>query len=319
MNALVFEGGRLGVKAVPTPDPLPNEALIRVLIAGICATDLEIIRGYKGHTGVLGHEFVGEVIECADESWEGRRVCGEINIGCGSCVRCFASLPGHCADRTVVGILNRAGVFAEYVTLPIKNLHLVPDALTDVEAVFCEPLAAAFEILAQVPLGPGNLVAVLGDGKLGNLCSQVLQGAGARVITIGRHESKLRLLEERGIETRQLGQVLPYDPDVVVEATGSSIGLQAALDMIQPRGTIVLKSTVATLSSVDLSPIVVKELTIVGSRCGPFQRALAALLERKVEVRPLISERYPLREGALAMRRAGSTGILKVLLDVADG
>jgi threonine dehydrogenase-like Zn-dependent dehydrogenase len=209
-------------------------------------------------------------------------------------------------------------VFAEYVTLPIQNLHLVPDAVTDEEAVFCEPLAAAFEILEQAPVGPGNRAVVLGDGRLGNLCSQVLHGTGGRVLTVGRHASKLRLLQERGIETRQPGQALPYDPDIVVEATGSPTGLQAALDMIQPRGTLVLKSTFAGPSDVDLSPIVVKELTVVGSRCGPFQRALEALANRQVEVRPLISERYPLREGVLAMRRAGSTGILKVLLDVVD-
>lgn len=318
MKALVFQGGYLALKSVPTLEPLANEALIRVLIAGICATDLEITRGYKGHTGVLGHEFVGEVMQCRDESWVGRRICGEINVGCGSCVRCLTSLSGHCADRTVVGILNRPGVFAEYVTLPIQNLHLVPDAVTDEEAVFCEPLAAAFEILEQAPVGPGNRAVVLGDGRLGNLCSQVLHGTGGRVLTVGRHASKLRLLQERGIETRQPGQALPYDPDIVVEATGSPTGLQAALDMIQPRGTLVLKSTFAGPSDVDLSPIVVKELTVVGSRCGPFQRALEALANRQVEVRPLISERYPLREGVLAMRRAGSTGILKVLLDVVD-
>lgn len=317
MNALVFEGGYLAVQSVPTPEPLANEALIRVLIAGICATDLEITRGYKGHTGVLGHEFVGEVMQCRDQSWEGRRICGEINVGCGSCARCLTPLQGHCADRTVVGMLNRPGVFAEYVTLPIQNLHLVPNAVTDEEAVFCEPLAAAFEILEQVPVGPGNRVVVLGDGRLGNLCSQVLRGTGGQVITVGRHASKLRLLQERGIETQQPGQALPFDPDIVVEATGSPTGLRAALNMIQPRGTLVLKSTFAAPSSVDLSPIVVKELTVVGSRCGPFQRALAALADRQVEVRPLISERYPLQQGVLAMRRAGSPGILKVLLDVA--
>ncbi|MDQ2744311.1 MAG: alcohol dehydrogenase catalytic domain-containing protein, partial [Chloroflexota bacterium] len=268
MKALVFQGGYLALKSVPMPEPLANEALIRVLIAGICATDLEITRGYKGHTGVLGHEFVGEVVQCRDKSWVGHRVCGEINIGCGSCLRCLTSLPGHCADRAVVGILNRAGVFAEYVTLPIKNLHLVADAVSDEEAVFCEPLAAAFEILEQVPVGPSNRVVVLGDGRLGNLCSQVIHRTGGRVITVGRHASKLRLLQERGIETRQVGQALPYDPDIVVEATGSPTGLQAALDMIHPRGTLVLKSTFAGPSDVDLSPIVVKELTVAGSRCG---------------------------------------------------
>lgn len=294
----------------------PGEALVRVRVAGVCNTDLEIVRGYKGFHGILGHEFVGEVAESPDSPWVGRRVCGEINVGCGTCHRCLAGTPGHCSRRRVLGILGKDGSFAEYLTLPPANLHQVPDSLPDEEAVFVEPLAAAFEILEQVQVRAGDKVAILGDGKLGLLCAQVVALTGADVIAIGRHPEKLAILAERGIQTALVDEPGGSEPDIVVEATGSMQGLAMALGLVKPRGTLVLKSTLAEQSGVDLSPIVVNEVTVVGSRCGPFARAIQALTDRVVDVRSLVEERYPLERGVEAMSHTARPGSLKILLDV---
>jgi threonine dehydrogenase-like Zn-dependent dehydrogenase len=283
-------------------------------MAGICGTDLEIVRGYKGFSGVLGHEFVGEVVGGARSEWLGHRVCGEINVSCGACGPCRAGLRTHCEHRTVLGILNRAGAFADFVTLPYGNLHEVPVAIEDERAVFVEPLAAAFQMLEQVQVRAGTAAAVIGDGRLGNLCAQVLANAGADVSVFGRHRRKLALLARLGLETMEPGDASAHRFDLVIEATGSPSGLTAALDRVRPRGTLILKSTYAGAAPVDLSPAVVNEITIVGSRCGPFERAIDALGRREVDVEPMVDAVYQLEDGVAAMERAAASGTLKVLL-----
>jgi len=315
LRALLFDGTLRFEAHAPRPPGGHGEALLRVRLAGICSTDLEITRGYKGFTGVLGHEFVGEVVESPDSRWCGQRVCGEINIGCGSCPLCRVGLRTHCERRTVLGILGYDGAFADYVALPLVNLHPVPSQITDDEAVFVEPLAAAFEILEQIGAPPRGRTVVLGDGKLGILCAQVLALAGADLLVVGKHPEKLSLLEDMGISTALLSDG-PAEADLVVEATGSSGGLRAAMEMVRPRGTLVMKSTTADENAADLSPLVVKEITVIGSRCGPFPRAIDALVHEQVQVRPLIHARYPLEEGVAAMECAREPGVLKVLLDV---
>lgn len=319
MLALVFDGGLRLETGRARPHPAGGEALIRVRKAGICNTDIEIMRGYKGYSGVLGHEFVGDVVEAGERSWIGQRVCGEINIGCGSCLLCLQGERSHCAERRVLGILAHDGAFAEYLTLPLANLHPVPPQVTDDEAVFVEPLAAAFEILEQVAIRCTDRVVVLGDGKLGNLCAQVLALTGSSLLVIGKYASKLRILQSLGIATATPEQPLPWPPDIVVEATGSTQGLERALDAVRPRGTVIMKSTVAGKSSLDLSPVAVDELRIVGSRCGPFSRAISALVHREVQVDPLISARMPLEEGVRALQCAQEPGVLKVMLDIPAG
>jgi threonine dehydrogenase-like Zn-dependent dehydrogenase len=315
MLALVYDGQLRVEREVPRPVARPGEALVRVRVAGICNTDLEILRGYKGFRGVPGHEFVGEVCECSDAAWVGRRVCGEINVACGSCRLCEMGLPAHCLRREVLGILGRNGAFAEYLSLPVRNLHPVPSRVGDDEAVFVEPLAAAFEILEQVTIRRDDRVVVLGDGKLGNLSAQVIALTGANPVVLGKHPEKLALLRERGIEAGQVGCDLAAEADLVVEATGSSTGLEQAMRLLRPRGTLVLKSTTAAEAPLNLSDVVVKELTVVGSRCGPFPRAISALVHHEVEVRPLISDRFALLDGIQAVKRAREPGVLKVLLD----
>ncbi|PZR97638.1 MAG: alcohol dehydrogenase [Candidatus Chloroheliales bacterium] len=321
MKALVYnQQGRVQLERDwPQPQPAPHEALVKVRLAGICNTDIEISRGYKGWHGVLGHEFVGEVAAVNGEESEqllGRRVVGEINIACGDCARCLADMPSHCARRTVLGIQGRDGSLAEFLTLPLANLHLVPDSIADEEAVFTEPLAAACEILTQVQIGAEDKVAVLGDGKLGQLCAQVLALTGCRLVAIGRHHEKLELLKRRGIavllteEASGLGEF-----DIVVDATGSATGFAAAVAMLRPRGTLVLKSTYAGKTEVDLSQLVVNEINLVGSRCGPFADALLLLKQGAVDVRPLISATYSLDDAELAFQHAQAAGTLKVIVD----
>jgi threonine dehydrogenase-like Zn-dependent dehydrogenase len=315
MRGLWLEDRRLRVRDdLPVPEPPPGEARIRVTLAGVCHTDLELVRGYYPYAGVLGHEFVGVVERApADPSWEGRRVVGEINATCGACPTCLAGRPSHCERRTVLGIVNRDGAFADCLTLPIGNLHAVPDAVPDAAAVFTEPIAAAFQILTQVPIAAADRVVVFGDGKLGQVIAQVLATTGCALTVVGRHPRKLAHLTARGIAA-QVDPPAARGADVVVDCTGRREGLQAALAALRPRGTLVLKSTFAGETAVNLSAIVVDEIVIVGSRCGPFAPALAALASGAVVVAPLVEARLPLVEGVDALRRAGSPGTLKVLL-----
>lgn len=319
MRALVFDGKDLKfTEDQPRPEPKSGEALVRVTRAGVCATDLEIMKGYMGFSGVPGHEFTGVVEECGDGDLVGRRVVGEINVSCGICATCMKGLGRHCPLRTVLGILGRDGVFADYVALPVINLHLVPDSVTDDEAVFAEPLAAAFEIIEQVRPRPQNRACVLGDGRLGLLCAQVL-ALSCEVTAVGRHPEKLSVLEKRGIKTATSGDGLEDSFDIVVEATGSAGGFSSALDLVTPRGTVVLKTTVAERAGLDLNRVVIDEITVVGSRCGPFEPALRALRDGTVDVKPLITDTFPLEKGVEAVARAAEPGMVKVLLSMEAG
>lgn len=318
MLALVYDGKDLLLRDdYPRPVPPPGEALVRVRLAGICNTDLEIVRGYMGFRGVLGHEFVGVVEECADESLIGQRVVGEINCYCGECPTCRAGAPTHCPNRTTLGIWGRDGAFADYLSLPVANLHTVPEALSDATAVFVEPLAAALEILEQVHVKPTDRVVVLGDGKLGLLVAQVLALTGCRLVVGGHHEEKLDILRQRGMKARLVSELPKEKADVVVDCTGHPDGFAAARELVKPRGTLVLKSTFHGDVQVNLSALVVDEITLVGSRCGPFAPALHLLERDLVDVESLISATYPLDEGLAAFERAQQKGVLKVLLDMA--
>ncbi len=315
MRALVLEDDGVRLQT-DRADPVPStgEVLVRVLRAGICETDLQLIRGYKGFRGILGHEFVGVALSGARE---GRRVVGEINCSCWTCDTCTAGRPGHCPDRTVIGILDRDGAFADLIAVPERNLHAVPDSVDTDLAVFTEPLAAAFQIPSQLSIARTDRIIVLGDGRLGNLCAQVLARLSDRVLVIGKHAEKLAVLDILNIRTQLLSDPQPRgSADIVVDCTGSETGLTTALELVRPRGTIVLKTTIAGTQTLSLAPVVVDEVTIVGSRCGPFDRALDALANRLVDVRPLISNRFELSEGVRALKRAAEAGVLKVLLDI---
>ena len=312
MRALRWDGARLAL-ARDLPDPVPDagDALIAVHLAGICRTDVEITRGYLGFRGTPGHEWVGSVLTAPDPALVGARVVGEINFACHACSACAAGLERHCPTRRVMGIVGADGAFAERVVVPAATLHRVPDAVDDQVAVFTEPLAAAFEVLEQLGDVAGRRAVVLGDGKLGLLVAQVLGAAGASVVLAGRHDPKLARARALGVAT---GTPAP-GADVVVDATGAPGGLAAALALVRPRGTIVLKTTVAALHQVDLAPAVVNEVTVLGSRCGPFGPALAALAGGRVAVAPLIDAVYPLDQGVAALARAATPGTFKVLLD----
>ena len=288
-------------------------ALVKVHLAGICSTDLQILKGYMGFKGVPGHEFVGSVADGPKE-FVGKRVVGEINFGCGDCDVCRRDLSRHCPNRSVMGILNADGVFAEYVSVPTANFHVVPGSISDEEAVFTEPLAAAFEIFTQVQLNPGDEVLVLGDGKLGNLCAQALRLSGAKVTALGKHADKLALIKRAGVRTVELKDWQPRLFDVVVEATGAASGLELALSAVRPRGTLILKSTIARNHQISLAPVVINEINVVGSRCGPFADALEALAARQVAVTPLIEAVYSLNDGVAAFEQAGRPGARKILL-----
>jgi threonine dehydrogenase-like Zn-dependent dehydrogenase len=313
MRALYWDGRDLCFVQSFAAPKADSTALIKVHLAGICATDLQIFGGYMGFTGIPGHEFVGSV-QAGPREIIGKRVVGEINFGCGECAACQRNLERHCARRRVMGILNAHGAFAEYVSVPVKNIHVVPENIGDEEAVFVEPLAAAFEILTQLQLTPQDQVLVLGDGKLGNLCAQVLQLAGANVTVIGKHSDKLELLDNVGVRTVLLEKWQPHAYDIVVEATGSSSGFELALSAVRPRGTLVLKSTIAGKHQVSLAPLVINEINVIGSRCGPFPHALAALAAKQISITPLIEKIYNLSDGVLAVAHAGKPGAQKILL-----
>lgn len=314
MRAVQFDAD-LVVREVPDPVAGPGHAVVRVAMAGICSTDLEITRGYAGFRGTLGHEFVGRVEHCDDATWIDRRVVAEINVACGSCARCLAGAPRHCVARSVLGIRGRDGCFAERVVVPVANLHAIPEALPDAVAVFTEPVAAAYEILEQVALGPADPVAVLGDGKLGLLVTMVLCAAGCEVTVIGRHPHKLAIARDAGARVAEAAALPASSFATVIEATGASSGLGCALALVRPRGTVVLKSTFAGTTAVALSQIVVDELTIVGSRCGPFDRAIAGLADGSIDPRPLLDGIVPLSRAVEAFARAQTRGVLKVVLD----
>lgn len=316
MRALTFDGANLQYQPdAPEPTPPAGEALIRIRLAGICNTDLEIIRGYMSFRGILGHEFVGEVVRCEDNpELVGRRVVGEINAYCGQCATCRRGDPTHCPRRTTLGIFQRDGAMADYVTLPSKLLYSLPDSIPDRWAVFTEPLAAACEITRQIQILPTDRVVVMGDGKLGLLIAQVLQLTGCDLLAVGRHSAKLAILEQRGIPTRLAGEEIKPGADVVVEATGSAEGFAAARSLVRPRGALVLKSTFHGDVTLNLSMLVVDEITLLGSRCGPFPAALRLLEQRLVQVEPLIHATYPLDQGLAAFEQAAAPGVLKVLL-----
>jgi alcohol dehydrogenase len=308
MLSVHLENGSVEVRKQPAPRVPKGFAKIRLLAAGICSTDLELQRGYYGFSGTPGHEFVGELAD-------GTRVVGEINLACGHCNWCARGLGRHCLNRHVLGIVKHHGAFRDFLTLPVENLHTVPKSIPTEHAVFIEPVAAACEILDQIKLPKGMQVALLGDGKLGLLIAQVLQAHGARVLLFGRHREKMRLVEWSGVTTEILPATLPERAfPVVVDATGSPEGLRAAIAMCEPRGTVVMKSTLHGLVSIDTAPAIVNEITLVGSRCGRFEPALRMLASGKVRVGDLISEEFPLDRAADAFRRAATRGILKVLL-----
>jgi alcohol dehydrogenase len=326
MLAAVIRRNHLVVMQKPQPRLRPGWALVRVRVAGICNTDLEILRGYHDFHDTLGHEFVGDVVKVAsasDKIWMGRRVVGEINLACagqglrGRCRYCRRGIPTHCARRRVLGIIGHDGAFAEVLALPVVNLHRVPAGIPDDAAVFTEPLAAVCEILEQVDIRAHRDACVLGDGKLAQLIARVLRTAGLRVVMIGKHANKLRLARVAGIATAQSGSRVSRRADaftLVVEATGSPSGLATAQQITAPRGTLVLKSTFHGATPVETWPIVVKEITAIGSRCGPFLPALALLRSGRVDPRPLISRVFPLKDAAEAIRYAQQPGVMKVLL-----
>jgi alcohol dehydrogenase len=331
MLAAVKRRNQLALVQKPQPRLRPGWALVRVRLAGICNTDIEILRGYHNFLGTLGHEFVGDVVGVAsakDKDWIGRRVVGEINLACAGlglrrggrrelCSYCRRGIPTHCARRRVLGILGHDGAFAEFLALPVVNLYRVPAGIPDDAAVFTEPLAAACEILEQVNIHEHREACVLGDGKLAQLIARVLRTSGLRVLMIGKHADKLRLARRAGIETAQSGSRASRRANaftLTIEATGSPSGLAMAQQITAPRGTLVLKSTFHGAAPVETWPIVVKELTVIGSRCGPFPPALALLRSGRVDPRPLISRVFRLKDAAEAIRYAQRPGVMKVLL-----
>ncbi|HTQ59634.1 MAG TPA: alcohol dehydrogenase catalytic domain-containing protein [Candidatus Solibacter sp.] len=334
MLALHIANGKLRLGSNPLPRLRPGWARIRVRLAGICNTDVEILRGYHAFRGTPGHEFVGEVAEVHGSSgalrkkWLGRRVVGEINVPCSAygyrpvCTFCRRGLKTHCARRTVLGIVAHDGAFAEYLALPLGNLHIVPDSVSDERAVFVEPLAAACEIFEQVEVKRFREAAVLGDGKLAQLIGRVLRSALPRVVMYGKHEKKLAIARRAGIVTRKVDgdaadlKRVKQSYGILVEATGSPTGFALAMQMTEARGTVVLKSTFHGAAPIETWPIVVKELSIIGSRCGPFAKALALLAAGKVDPTPLITRVFPMNEAVAAIRFAQKPGVMKVLLKV---
>jgi len=319
MQALWLEENKISLRDVPQPRK-PNEALIKIRKAGICSTDLELVKGYYPYTGIIGHEFVGEVISSPLPEGEGAgvrvgdRVVGEINAACDECEQCLNGRPTHCEHRTVLGIVNREGTFAEYTSLPIANLHRVPDSVPDEMAVFTEPLAAALEIQQQVQIKPTDRVLLVGAGRLGQLIAQTLALTGCDLRVAARHVHQQNLLKKRGIKIISEEEIQPWRWDIVVEATGSPGGFSLARQAIRPRGTLVLKSTYKGEMSVNFSSIVVDEINIVGSRCGPFEPALRLMESKQVDPTVLIDSEFSLGDALKAFEHAAGSGVLKVLV-----
>ena len=318
MKGLWLENNQLELRSdIPEPEIKEGEALVKVLSAGICNTDLELIRGYYPYRGILGHEFVG-IVEEGPKDLINKRVVGEINAACGHCRFCLRNEPTHCENRSVLGIVNRNGAFADYLSLPTENLYPVPDNIPTEIATFTEPIAAALEIQSQIKIHPEDKVLVVGDGKLGQLVAQTLSITGCDLFAVGRHDQKLANLRAKGIKTGFASDIQERTFDIAVECTGNAGGFAIAQKALRPRGTLVLKSTYAGNLSLDASAIVVNEITLIGSRCGRFAPALELLAQEKIDVQPLIDARYPLNEGIAAFERAQIKGTQKVLLDISD-
>ena len=316
MNGLWLEQQQLHWRTdLPQPVPPPGEALVQVLRAGICNTDLELLRGYYPYGGIPGHEFVG-IVRSGPDRLRGQRVVGEINATCGQCPLCLRGMATHCQNRTVLGIVQRHGAFAEYLSLPVANLHPVPDAVSTAAATFTEPLAAALEIQEQIAVGRGDRVLVVGDGKLGQLVTQTLALTGCDLWVLGRHDQKLARLQALGITTTLEATIADRSFDIAVDCTGHPSGFATACHALRPRGTLVLKSTYAGKLEVDASALVVDEITVMGSRCGPFAKALDLLASGQVEVESLIQGQYPLAAGLAAFAQAQQRGSLKILLQM---
>jgi 2-desacetyl-2-hydroxyethyl bacteriochlorophyllide A dehydrogenase len=313
MLALWLEDQKLDLRSIPRPQA-EGEAVIRVRLAGICSTDLEMVKGYYPYRGVPGHEFVGEVVEAPDAAWIGQRVVGEINAVCGQCEACRRGYPTHCENRTVLGIVNRDGVFAEYTRLPLANLHPVPPDLPDEKAVFTEPLAAALEILEQAHIHPTDRVLIVGAGRLGLLIAQVVAQTGCDVRVLARREQPRALLKRWGIAAIDEEAIPPRRWDVVIEATGSPEGFGIARRAVRPRGLLVMKSTYKGELQLNFSSLVVDEIQVLGSRCGPFEPALRLMESGRIDPTPLIMDQFPLEQALQAFDRAAQPGVLKVLL-----
>ena len=320
MQALWLENRQLVYRnQIPQPIPEPGEALIRLRLAGICSTDLEMVKGYHDFAGIPGHEFVGEIIQLPNPNNDsqlrvGQRVVGEINIACGQCPTCLSGLTSHCENRRTLGINGHHGSFAEFLTLPVENLHPLPDSLTDEAAVFTEPLAAALEIQEQVHVQSSSKILLIGAGRLGQLIAQTLRLTGCDLEVAVRHQHQHDLLKTNGIKTLQVEEIRSAGYDLVVDATGSADGLELARKAVRPRGTILLKSTFRGNSQIDFSRLVVDEITIIGSRCGPFKLALRLLADQLVNPLSLIDHRFALKDGLQALEQAGKPGILKVVI-----
>lgn len=318
MKAVEFRNNEIILNNnAPKPELKPNEALVRVKLAGICNTDIEITKGYMGFSGILGHEFVGvvEEVNSKDKSLIGKRVVGEINAGCGTCEWCGKGLERHCPNRGTLGIWQKEGCMADYVNLPVKNLVLIPDGMTDEEATLVEPFAAAFEILEQLHIKPADKVAVLGDGKLGLLIGLALSTIPCDLLHIGRHQNKLDIVKNQKVQT-SLAKDLKVEKnyDVVIDATGSVDGFETALALVKPRGVLVLKSTVAGDKPLNMAPIVIDEITILGSRCGQFAPAVDFLAKKFVDIKPLIAKTFDVKDAIEAFEYSRQKGVLKVLL-----
>ena len=314
MKAANFDGQKI-ILDENYPDPISDETLVRVDLAGICGTDLEILNGYMRYQGILGHEFVGTVEKSENPGLIGKRVVGEINVGCGVCDYCVKGIERHCSHRTVLGILKRNGAFAEFLSLPAKNLHIIPDSITDEQAVFVEPLAAAFEIKEQLKLEPQWNVAVVGDGRLAHLIIRVIKLTCPNIVCFGRHKNKLASLEKLKIKTKVgINSFDEQSFDLVVEATGSNSGFVDTMKLVRPRGTVILKSTIASRENLDLTPTVVNEITLIGSRCGSFKPAIDSLATGIITVDDMVDSTYPLEKFYEAIEHAKKPDTLKVFL-----